>query len=66
MAVRVSMAKWRRLSVYVDDVSAEVEVERSRRSTRLMPVRGVAVGLIGGKRDWKMVVVRFSRCLGIC
>lgn len=30
-----------------------------------MEVNGVVCGEIGGKRDWKMVVTRDSRCLGI-
>ena len=29
-----------------------------------MEARGVDCGDIGGKRDWKMVVVSDSRCLG--
>lgn len=31
-----------------------------------MDVSGVVCGEIGGKRDWKTVVMRDSRCLGIC
>ena len=37
---------------------------RLRRRTRRMEERGVVCGEMGGKRDWKIVVVRDSRCLG--
>lgn len=30
-----------------------------------MEVSGVVCGEMGGKRDWKTVVIRDSRCLGI-
>lgn len=32
--------------------------------TRRMEESGVVCGEIGGKRDWKMVVTRDSRCRG--
>jgi len=38
---------------------------RFRSMTLRMEVSGVVCGEIGGKRDWKIVVVRDSRCLGI-
>jgi len=31
----------------------------------LIDFKGVVVGLIGGKSDWKIVVVKLSRCLGM-
>ena len=37
---------------------------RFRRRTRRIEDRGVECGTIGGKSDWKTVVVRFSRCFG--
>lgn len=33
--------------------------------TRLIERKGIAVGFMGGNIDWKIVVVRLSRCLGI-
>lgn len=47
------------------EVSSSFAGSRLRSITRRMEVSGVVCGEIGGKRDWKIVVVRDSRCLGI-
>lgn len=41
-----------------------VDTSRLMRRTRWILERGVRCGDIGGNRDWKIEVVRFSRCLG--
>lgn len=55
--------------MYVPDgESEEVEEDccsRFRRRTRRIEERGVFCGEMGGNRDWKTEVVRFSRCLGM-
>ena len=40
------------------------DFSRLRSNTLRIDLRGVFWGLMGGKRDWKAVVVMDSRCLG--
>ena len=50
------------MSSYEPDDNFETSRFKSR--TRRMEERGVDCGDIGGNRDWNIVVVRDSRCLG--
>ena len=44
--------------------SSSGDCSRLSSNTRLIDLSGVVCGLIGGKSDWKAVVVRDSRCFG--